>query len=159
MKLASLQPSVTVAKGKISFATMSHGCKGYFPLWTVTDGCKEANIMEFSLEYGILDTISSKFSLKMWFFLLLSFHKINLLQPSVMVAKAKIFLATMTHGYKAVKVLVIFKKLGLINEFGKKGQIHFSFFKIDSQNPKCNLEYLKPKSTKINLYQPRSLCL
>ena len=30
MKLASLQPSVTVAKGKISFATMSHGCKGYF---------------------------------------------------------------------------------------------------------------------------------
>ena len=27
MKLASSQPSVTVAKGKISFATMTHGCQ------------------------------------------------------------------------------------------------------------------------------------
>ena len=33
MQLASLQPSVTVAKGKISFATMTHGCEGYFSLW------------------------------------------------------------------------------------------------------------------------------
>ena len=32
MKLASSQPSGTVAKGKISFATMTHGCEGYFPL-------------------------------------------------------------------------------------------------------------------------------
>ena len=32
MKLASLQPSVTVAKRKISFATMTHGCEGYFSL-------------------------------------------------------------------------------------------------------------------------------
>ena len=32
MKLASLQPSVTVAKGKISFATMIHGREGYFSL-------------------------------------------------------------------------------------------------------------------------------
>ena len=32
VKLASLQPSVTVAKGKISFATMIHGCEGYFSL-------------------------------------------------------------------------------------------------------------------------------
>ena len=32
MKLASLQPSVTVAEGIISFATMTHGCEGYFSL-------------------------------------------------------------------------------------------------------------------------------
>ena len=27
----------------------------------------------------------------------------------------------------------------------KKGQLHFSFFKVDSQNPKFNLEYLEGK--------------
>ena len=32
MKLASLRPLVTVAKTKVSFATMTHGCKGYFSL-------------------------------------------------------------------------------------------------------------------------------
>ena len=32
MKLASLQPSVMVAKGKISCATLTHGCKRYFSL-------------------------------------------------------------------------------------------------------------------------------
>ena len=31
MKLASLQASVTVAKGKISLATMTPACKGHFP--------------------------------------------------------------------------------------------------------------------------------
>ena len=30
IKLASLQPSVTVARKNIYFATMTHGCKGYF---------------------------------------------------------------------------------------------------------------------------------
>ena len=65
MKLASSQPSVMVAKGKIFFATMSHGCEGYFPFATLTDGCKEANFKGFSHEYGILDAISWKFSLKM----------------------------------------------------------------------------------------------
>ena len=48
IKLASSQQSVTVAKGKIFFATMTHGRKDYFPLATVTDGCKEANFMGFS---------------------------------------------------------------------------------------------------------------
>ena len=33
MKLASSQPSGIVAKGNVSFATMTHGCKGYFPLF------------------------------------------------------------------------------------------------------------------------------
>ena len=32
MKLFSLQPTGMVAKGKISFATMTHGCERYFPL-------------------------------------------------------------------------------------------------------------------------------
>ena len=48
IRLASLQPSVTVEKGKISFATMTHGCKGYFFFATIADGCEEANFMEFS---------------------------------------------------------------------------------------------------------------
>ena len=48
MKLASSQPSGTVAKGNLSFATMTHGCEGYFPFATVTDGCKEAKFMGFS---------------------------------------------------------------------------------------------------------------
>ena len=30
IKFASLQPLVKVAKRKVSFATMSHGCEGYF---------------------------------------------------------------------------------------------------------------------------------
>ena len=42
---------VTVAKGKISFATMS-------------DGCEEANFMGFSHENGILGTIFGKVSQK-----------------------------------------------------------------------------------------------
>ena len=32
-EIVSLQPSVTVAKGKISFATMTLGYKGYFSLF------------------------------------------------------------------------------------------------------------------------------
>ena len=60
MKFASLQQFDTVAKGKISFATMSHGCEGYFPFATVPDGCKEANFMGFSHENGILETIFEK---------------------------------------------------------------------------------------------------
>ena len=28
MKVASLQPSVAVSKGKVSFTTMIHGCEG-----------------------------------------------------------------------------------------------------------------------------------
>ena len=48
MKLASLQPSVTVIKGKISFATMTHGCKRFFPFATVTDSCEEVYFMVFS---------------------------------------------------------------------------------------------------------------
>ena len=47
MKLASLQPSGT-AKGKISFATNTDGCKGFFfHFSTVTDSCQEANFMGF----------------------------------------------------------------------------------------------------------------
>ena len=42
IKFASLQPSVTVAKRKIFFATMTHGCKGYFsicnPDWRLQRG-------------------------------------------------------------------------------------------------------------------------
>ena len=48
MKLSSLQPSATVAKGKQSFATMTHGCKGSFLFATMTDGCKEAYFMGVS---------------------------------------------------------------------------------------------------------------
>ena len=44
MKFASLQPSIKVAKGKISFLNLSHGGKGYFSFATVTDDCKESNV-------------------------------------------------------------------------------------------------------------------
>ena len=102
MKLASLQPSVTVAKGK----SMSHGCKGYFCFSTASDGCKEANFMSFSHEYGILDTTSWKVSQEMQI-LLKNSMTLNFLQPSVMVAKRKISFATMTDGCKAVIIYQI----------------------------------------------------
>ena len=61
---------------------------------TVTDGSEEVNFIEFSHEYGNLDTISSIY--------LENSMKFNSSQPSVMVAKGKISFATMTHGCKAV---------------------------------------------------------
>ena len=65
MKIAYLQPSFTISKGNISFAIISHGCKGYFfPFATMTDGCKEANFIGLSHEYDILDTTSWKIPLK-----------------------------------------------------------------------------------------------
>ena len=89
MKLDSLQPSVLVAKGKISFATLTHGCKSFFSLFAITtDGGEEANFMEFS-HYIYENELTSK----------------NLYFPM---------------------------------NFAKKSHFYFSFFKVDSQNPKCN---------------------
>ena len=39
--------------------------KDFIPFASVTDGCKEVNFIEFSNEYGILDTISFKGSQQM----------------------------------------------------------------------------------------------
>ena len=94
MKVATSQPPVTVAKRKISFATMTHGCKGYFSFATVTGSCKEASFMGFShyiCEYELT-------SENMYFHMNLA----------------------------------------------KKSHFDFSFFKVDSKNPKISLEYLKP---------------
>ena len=41
--------------------------------------------------------------------------------------------------------------------FAKKGQFHFLFFKVDSQNPKFNLEYLQLCSGHIHEDQRQSL--
>ena len=42
----------------------------------------------------------------------------------------------------------------------KKGQFHFSFFKVDSQNPKFNLEYLLVKTKNLErLYNCLVGCL
>ena len=101
MKLTFLQPSVMVAKGKISFTTMSHDCEGYFSFATVPDGCEEAYFMGFSHENGILNTTFGKFSPKMQI-LLKNSMKLTFLQLSVMVAKGKISFATMTHDCEAV---------------------------------------------------------
>ena len=84
MKFASSQPSVTVSKKKVPFATMSHACKGYFPL------CK-ANFMGFSHKYGILDTTFWKLSQKMQI-LLKQFHEINLF-------------ANISHGCKGENII------------------------------------------------------
>ena len=79
MKLASLQPSVMVAKD-------------IFPFATVTDGCKEANFMGFS-HYIYENELTSE----------------NMYLPM---------------------------------NWAKKSQFHFSFFKVDSKNPKFNLDYI-----------------
>ena len=75
-----------VAKGKLSFATMS--CKEYFSLCN----SEEANFMGFSHEYGIfghhfLEQIENSM-------------KLSFLQLSVMVAMGKKSFATKTHGCK-----------------------------------------------------------
>ena len=68
--------------------------------------------------------------------------KSTFLQTSVMVAEGKITFANMTHGWQAV-IIDKFLKIR-INYWlwQKKGQFHFPFFKVDSQNQKFNLEYL-----------------
>ena len=71
--------------------------------------------------------------------------KLTFLQPSVMVAKGKISFATITHGCKTVIIDKIRSLLKIrINQWiwQTKGQFHFSFFKVDSQNWKFYLEYL-----------------
>ena len=89
IKLAYLQPSVTVAKGKISFTTMTHGCEGYFSFAAVTDDCKDANFIGFSY-YIFENELTSE----------------NMYLPIIL---------------------------------AKKSQFHFSFFKVDFQNPKFSL--------------------
>ena len=68
-----------------------------FPFAFMTDGSKEANFMGFSHGYGTLDTTSWKLSQKMQIFFE-KYHEITLLQPSIIVSKGKISLATITYG-------------------------------------------------------------
>ena len=80
----------------------------------------------------------------MWI-LLKDSMKVTFLPQSVMVAKGKISFATMTHGCKAVIIDNFWSLLKIrINQWiwQKTGKFHFSFFKVDSQNQKFNLEYL-----------------
>ena len=87
-------------------ATLSHGCKGFFsPFAAMNDGCKEVNFMVFLHEFGLLDTLALKVSQKT-LNLLENSIKFTSLQPSVMVVKGKLSLATVTHGCKAVKVII-----------------------------------------------------
>ena len=92
MKLAFLQPSVTIAKRKISFANMTHGCKGYF-------------------------------SAQVW----------------LKVAKRQI-LGDFPNIF--MKMTLLLKTFIFIWYWQKKNQFNFSFFKVDSQNPKFSFEYL-----------------
>ena len=62
-----------------------------FHFATVTDGCKEANFMEFFHEYGILDTTFWKVSLKNVNFIE-NFHETHLF-------------ATVSHGCKEKNIL------------------------------------------------------
>ena len=66
--------------------------KDIFPFATLTDGCKEANIMGFF--------------------------------------------------YYIYKYELTSENMYLPMDLANKSQFHFSFFKVDSQNPKFNLEYL-----------------
>ena len=59
---AFLQPSVP--KKKIFYATMAHGCKGFFPFGTVTDSCEEANFMVFSHDIFENDRTSENINLE-----------------------------------------------------------------------------------------------
>ena len=81
MILAPLQPPVTVAKGKISFSTMTHGGKGYF-----------LGFIGFS-HYIYENELTSE----------------NMYLPMILT---------------------------------KNSHFNFSFFKVDCQNHKFNLEYL-----------------
>ena len=62
-------------------------------------------------------------------------------QPPVSVAKGNISFATMTHGCKAKQNIVTVKNLDESINLAKKGQFHFSFFKVDYQKPKFNLGF------------------
>ena len=69
-----------------------------------------------------------------------------------MVAKDIFPFATVTGGCEEANFMGFFQlyfwklayfwKYVFSDEFGKKRQFHFSFFKVDSQNPKFYLEYL-----------------
>ena len=65
--------------------------------------------------------------------------KFTSLEPSVMIAKGKTSFATMTHGCQAVIMdkFWFHLKLGLLNEFGKKGPI--SFLILQSRFPESKI--------------------
>ena len=68
-----------------------------------------------------------------------------------MVAKDIFFFATVTDGFKEANFLgfshfiyeneLTSENMYLPMNLAKKSQFHFSFFKVDSQNPKFKLEY------------------
>ena len=76
MKFAFLQQTVTVAKGKISFATISYIAKEIFLFATVSDGFEDTNFIGFCDEYGIRDTTFCKLSHNKFKFIE-KFHEIN----------------------------------------------------------------------------------
>ena len=125
----------------------------------VTDGCGEMILTELSHEYGILTMISSKYLENCFNFGLFATishgcEGENILrnheswlrkiffpsQPCVTVAKRLISWDFPTIFMKISWLLKTCVYLWIWQK--KKSQFHFSFFKVDSQNPKFNLEYL-----------------
>ena len=128
--ITALQPLVMVAKD-------------IFPFATVTDDCKEIIFMEIPIKNTFF-----------WNF------QISGVQNSIFMGKShEIYLfTTVSHSYKGQNInsnhdswlqrhniyengFTSETKYLLLN-LAKKSQFHFLFFKIDSQNPKLNLEYL-----------------
>ena len=99
------------------FATVSHGCKGknilrkheswlqriFSPSQPWLTVAKRLISWDLSMNMAFWTPFLTSFHYKMWI-LVKNSIKLTFLQPSVMVAKGKIFLAIMTHGCKAVKV-------------------------------------------------------
>ena len=68
-------------------------------------------------------------------------------KPSVMVAKGKISFATILGFSQYIYENGLnYEDMNFPMILAKKSQFHFSFFKVDSQNPKFSLEYLCPAS-------------
>ena len=126
--------------------------KDIFPFATMTDGCKKVNFKEFFNKIpifceNILEVVSKMpYSWE-------NPMKLASLQPSVTVATGKILFATVVIvGCEEAYFMGFYQyiygneltseNMYLPMNLAKKSQFHFSFFKVESQNPKFSLEYL-----------------
>ena len=148
------------------FATITHGCKAYFSFATMTDGCIKVIFIEFFNNINIFcetfQQMVSKNAVFMW-----KSHEISLFATVSHGCKGKIILCNHDSWLQRIffslqpwlavakrqiswhfPIIYIYKNeltsenMYLPMNMAKKSQFHFSFFKVDSQNPKFNLEYL-----------------
>ena len=103
--------------------------KDIFPFATRTDVCEETNPVKFPMNSTVLIQLNNYFFQNSIF--MGKCYEIHFFATVSHGCEGKIFFATMTYEKKNISM-----------NLAKNSKMHFSFFKVNPQNPKFNLEYL-----------------